>query len=67
MIGHLVYVMTTMLRPRLDMGVCKQDVLVALAAVSAWVIQREPKHIQDDLDDFVSPAIEALLGEDDHE
>jgi hypothetical protein len=42
-------------------GASKQDVLLALAVASAFVLKRKPHHVQDDLDDFISPAIQVLL------
>jgi hypothetical protein len=37
---------------------------VALAAVNVWLMQRPPKHVQDDFDEFISPAVGTLMQRD---
>ena len=56
---------SALLRRELDYrGVGKQEALVALAAVNVWLMQRPPKHVQDDLDEFISPAVVTLMQRD---
>lgn len=62
MIETMVQKVLSLFKLQLDeRGMSKQEALLALAVVSAWIIQREPHHVQDDLDDFISDAIQALL------
>lgn len=46
-----------------DEGMSKMDVLMSLAVLSKWIIEREPHdpEVQGQLVQFVSPAIELLM------